>query len=76
RRLPWPLVSAVARLLEAGAHWRSGEEPLLTRYSAGVLAFSQTLDTSAIRRELGWEPRIDLEEGIRRHAAWWLEQGR
>ncbi|WP_417701774.1 NAD-dependent epimerase/dehydratase family protein [Pseudomonas sp.] len=76
RRLPWPLVSAVARLLETDAHWRSGEEPLLTRYSAGVLAFSQTLDTSAIRRELGWQPRIDLAEGIRRHAAWWLEQGR
>lgn len=74
RRLPWPLVSSVARLLEAGAHLRNGEEPLLTRYSAGVLAFSQTLDTSAIRRELGWQPSVDLEEGIRRHAAWWLER--
>lgn len=74
RRLPWPLVSGVARLLETGAHLRNGEEPLLTRYSAGVLAFSQTLDTSAIRRELGWRPTIDLEEGIRRHAAWWLER--
>lgn len=76
RRLPWPLVSGVARLFEAGAHLSGGREPLLTRYSAGVLAFSQTLDTSAIRRELGWQPGVDLEEGIRRHAAWWLEHSR
>lgn len=76
RRLPWPFVSAIARVLEARARLGSGAEPLLTRYSAGVLAFSQTLDTSAIREELGWQPRVSLDEGIQRHARWWLEQNR
>ena len=76
RRLPWPLVSAVARVLETAARLGSGAEPLLTRYSAGVLAFSQTLDTHAIRNELGWQPRVGLDEGIQRHARWWLEQNR
>lgn len=74
RRLPWPLVSAIARVLETRARLGSGAEPLLTRYSAGVLAFSQTLDTRAIRDELGWQPRVSLDEGIQRHARWWLEQ--
>lgn len=74
RRVPWPLVSAIARVLETRARLGSGAEPLLTRYSAGVLAFSQTLDTRAIRDELGWQPRVSLDEGIQRHARWWLEQ--
>lgn len=73
RHVPWPLVSSLARMLETGARLRGGDEPLLTRYSAGVLAFSQTLDTSAIRNELGWRPAVALDEGIRRHAAWWRE---
>lgn len=74
RHLPWPLVSSLARVLEAGARLRGADEPLLTRYSAGVLAFSQTLDTTALRNELGWRPAVTLDEGIRRHAAWWRER--
>lgn len=74
RRLPWPLVSTLARLLETRARLGIGGEPLITRYSAGVLAFSQTLDSAAIRRELGWRPRVTVEEGIRRHASWWRER--
>jgi CDP-glucose 4,6-dehydratase len=31
----------------------------------------QVLDPSAIRRELGWEPHFDLEEGLRRTWEWY-----
>jgi dTDP-glucose 4,6-dehydratase len=40
------------------------------------------LDSSKIRSELGWEPRVSFEEGIRRTIEWyeanftWLEQAR
>ncbi|MFL1551655.1 NAD-dependent epimerase/dehydratase family protein [Pseudomonas sp. D47] len=74
RRLPWRLMDAVARLLETSAHLRGSGEPLLTRYGAGVLAFSQTLDLSAIQNELGYRPVVTQDEGIRLHAQWWLAQ--
>lgn len=75
RRVPWPLVSALARLLEWHATLGAGGEPLLTRYSAGVMAFSQTLNIDALRHELGYRPPVSIDEGIRRHAAWWHAQG-
>lgn len=74
RKVPWPLVEVVARGLELVASLGGGNEPPLTRYSAGVLAFSQTLDVSALRNELGWRPLVSIDEGIRRHAGWWQDQ--
>ncbi len=71
RHIPWRLVDTFARILEAHARLTSGDEPLLTRYGAGVLAFSQTLDISAIRSELGYKPLISIKEGIARHAEWY-----
>ena len=74
RRLPWRLVDALARVLETSARLRGSGEPLLTRYGAGVLAFSQTLDLSAIHNELGYRLVVTQDEGIREHAQWWLAQ--
>jgi CDP-glucose 4,6-dehydratase len=34
----------------------------------------QYLDSSAIRAELGWEPRIALDEGLRRTYEWYAER--
>lgn len=71
RRLPWPLVQFAARSLEAAGSLAGGWEPPLTRYSAGVLAFSQTLNIGAIRQELGYQPKVAVADGIRLHAQWW-----
>jgi nucleoside-diphosphate-sugar epimerase len=43
-------------------------EPPLTRYTVGTLAFGQTLDISAARRDLGYEPRTDVLDRIRQVA--------
>ncbi|WP_263262521.1 NAD(P)-dependent oxidoreductase [Pseudomonas sp. RIT-PI-S] len=72
RKLPWRLVDTLARGLELIARARGDHEPRLTRYSAGVLAFSQTLDLRAITHELGYRPVISQDEGIRQYAQWWL----
>lgn len=74
RKVPWPVVSTMARLMELAARARGGKEPMLTRYSAGVLAFSQTLDVSALRHDLGWQPQVSINEGIEKHARWWRSQ--
>jgi nucleoside-diphosphate-sugar epimerase len=74
RIMPWPIIQLLARSMETIARLNDGKEPLLTRYSAGVLAFSQTLDISTLRNELGYQPRVSISEGIRRHAEWWRSQ--
>lgn len=67
RRVPWPLAHAGIRALEAlHTMFRPGNEPFVTAYSAGLLAFSQTLDLSAIRGDLGWLPAIRFAEGLER----------
>ena len=67
RELSWPVALTAIRAIE-GFHklFRPQVEPVVTAYSAGLLAFSQTLDLSAIRNDIGWTPSIDFAEGLRR----------
>ena len=41
-------------------------EPRITAYSAGLFAFTQTLDISAASTHLGWTPQIAFDEGLAR----------
>ena len=67
RNLPWPLAGAAARAVEAAARLMPGApEPRVTAYGLGLLAFSHTLDTSAARTALGFEPSVGFEEGLAR----------
>lgn len=65
RKVPWRLAKAFASLAE----WRAGlspgaPEPPVTLYGLGILAFSHVLDTTAARRELGFEPKVHFIEGL------------
>lgn len=71
RRLPLGAALALAGALELVYALLPGREPPLTRYTVRVLGQSATLDISAARRELGYAPRISLEEGLQRFVAWW-----
>jgi nucleoside-diphosphate-sugar epimerase len=42
-------------------------EPRITRYTLGLLARTMTLDLTAARRDLGYTPRVRLEEGLARY---------
>jgi nucleoside-diphosphate-sugar epimerase len=68
RTLPLAPALAAARLMEARAALLGGE-PLLTRYSAAILARTQTYDISAARRDLGYRPRVTVAEGVARTLA-------
>lgn len=68
RPVPFRVVSAVAGCLELQALF-TRREPTLTRYTAAILARTQTYDITAARRDLGYVPRVSLAEGIERTLA-------
>lgn len=39
-------------------------EPPLTRYMVSTIAYSQTLDISRARNQLGYEPQVDIESAL------------
>lgn len=75
RTIPYPIAYGLAGILELA--YRAlpllGEPPL-TRYTAGVVGITQTLDISLARQQLGYEPQVSVEEGLRRFADWWVMQ--
>jgi nucleoside-diphosphate-sugar epimerase len=66
------LAYAAAAAMEAAANLRpSRPEPVLTRYTVGVLGRSQTLSIDRAKKELAWCPRIGLRDGIGRTLSAW-----
>ncbi len=50
-------------------------EPPLYRRRVDFYTKSRAFDTSRARQELGYAPRVELADGIRRTIAWYREQG-
>lgn len=53
-----------------GAGRLTGRRPPLSRLGMRLLTSRTGYDISRARRELGWEPRVGFEEGMRRVAGW------
>lgn len=71
---PWPLLHAAATLAEVLAAVLPGRpEPPLTRYAVATLAFSQTFDLTAARRDLGYAPGHDARATALELARRWRE---
>ena len=76
-RLPRPLAMSLAGLIEQVATvWPGHPEPVVSRYTLGVLSYSQTLDISAARNTLGFVPQMGVVAGIERFATWWASHDR
>lgn len=69
KRLPYGLLINLARLMEKV--YPASKEPPLTVYTLSTLAFSQTLDISALQNELGYRPLVTLEEKVGDYADWY-----
>jgi nucleoside-diphosphate-sugar epimerase len=53
----------------AWALLRRDDDPPMTRFLARQLATAHHFDISAALRDLAWEPRVTLDEGLARLAA-------
>lgn len=73
RRIPLNRALAVASVMEtiSRVFTLSRWEPLATRYSVGVQGFPQTLDISAARADLGYDPQTDVLAALRECGAEW-----
>jgi len=73
-RLPvWP--AWLAGAATEGVCVPLGLEPPLYRRRVDFFTKSRAFDISRARRELGYAPRVSLDEGIRRTLAWYREEG-
>jgi nucleoside-diphosphate-sugar epimerase len=70
-RVPLAVAIAAATIME----WiglLTGKEPVLTRYSVGILAQSMSLNIDKAREKLGYEPLQTTQEALKEFADWWL----
>jgi len=71
RAVPTPVAWTAGAILEAVyTLLRLEGEPRMTRFVAHELSTTHWFDITAARRELGYEPAISIEEGLRRLRAW------
>ena len=70
--LPWTAAMAAAHAMEAPWRWirTLPGRPLLTRHAVYLLGRDQEFPSKKLRKELGYSPRISVEEGIAQSVAW------
>ncbi|HVC34050.1 MAG TPA: NAD-dependent epimerase/dehydratase family protein [Chloroflexota bacterium] len=70
--VPYHLALGLGTVAELLGHLQRREHPpALTRYGLQVLGGENRFLVDRARRELGFSPRIDLAEGVRRSVAWY-----
>ena len=71
RRISPAVATTVGAVFEmVYAVFRIQSEPPMTRFVVGQLCKSHYFDISAARREIGYKPRISMEEGMERLLSW------
>jgi nucleoside-diphosphate-sugar epimerase len=72
RKISFRTAQVVASVLEAVFTLiPTHPEPPLTRVSVSMMATSTTLDISAAKQELGYEPKVSIDEGFDNFMQWW-----
>ena len=75
RTIPAPVAYAAGVVLETLHRvLRLKSEPRMTRFLAHELSTAHWFNISAARRDLGYEPRVSIDEGLRRLATSLREQ--
>ncbi|MCC6260440.1 MAG: NAD-dependent epimerase/dehydratase family protein [Anaerolineales bacterium] len=72
RKISFQTAKLAATLLEGiYALIPTNPEPPLTRLSVSMLANNTTLDISAAKNDLGYQPKISVAEGFEKFMRWW-----
>jgi nucleoside-diphosphate-sugar epimerase len=74
RRLPRALMRASGGAMEAAARL-TGRPPAMTRHAVTLIDRRGTVSARRAREELGWKPKVDLDEGLRRVEEWARAEG-
>jgi nucleoside-diphosphate-sugar epimerase len=70
--MPAPLARLAGRVLDHT--WGVFAKPPLTEAQVRYLSESRAFDTRKARKVLGYEPKVSLDEGMRRTAAWYISR--
>ncbi|MCW8895462.1 SDR family NAD(P)-dependent oxidoreductase [Sulfurimonas sp.] len=68
RYISYTLLICVAGFLEGISKLKLIKEPIITKYSIGVISNSQILDISSAKKVLGYKPVYTIEEGLKKYA--------
>ena len=74
QRLPRRVLELAGAAMEGWARL-SGKPPAFASYTATFIDRRGTVSTAKARQELGWEPRVPYEDGMRRTEEWLRSQG-
>lgn len=73
-KISYPVAHGLAAVLEAACTIiPTHPEPPLTRMAVNMIANNTTLDISAARNELGYQPKVSVDEGFNLFMKWWKE---
>jgi nucleoside-diphosphate-sugar epimerase len=71
-KISYPVAHALATALEAACILIPTQpEPPLTRMAVNMIANTTTLDITAAKRDLGYSPRVSIDEGFDKFMQWW-----
>jgi 2-alkyl-3-oxoalkanoate reductase len=74
-RVPFGVALTLGTAVEIIWHLlRREQQPPLTTFIVHLLGRDQHFDTSRARHELGWQPQVDFEAGMREIGAWLQNQ--
>jgi nucleoside-diphosphate-sugar epimerase len=69
--IPYSLAYGLASMIELGYRIAGYKKPpILTKFAVATLSGSRTYSIEKSKRELGYQPRVKLEEGLRRLEEW------
>lgn len=71
KKVPYPVVKLVARMMELKSKWTNGKEPALTVYGVGTLSKSFTMNIDKAKNLLGYTPKMTTEEAINEFVTWY-----